>query len=61
MRRQSKVVSMLCSIPPDVRAWLEEQAQKNLIPMNGVIVTTLRRAMESERAAQVAREKASAA
>jgi hypothetical protein len=47
--RRPEVVKMLCAIPPDVRAWVEEQASLNLSPMNSVIVAAVRRQMDAER------------
>jgi hypothetical protein len=39
---------MCCSIPADVRAWLELEAERSLAPMNSIIVQTLRAKMEAE-------------
>ena len=47
--RQSKVVKMLCAIPPDVRAWVEEKAALDMAPMNSIIVAALRVQMDAER------------
>jgi hypothetical protein len=44
--RQLQVVRMLCAAPPDVRAWIEQQATRNLA--NSTIVLALRQAMEAE-------------
>lgn len=43
-----KTIVMCCSIPADVRAWLEVQADRSLAPMNTIIVQTLRTRMEAE-------------
>jgi acyl-CoA hydrolase len=40
---------MLCSIPVDVRAWVEARAARNLQPMTSVVVTALRTQMDAER------------
>ena len=46
--RQSKIVNMLCSIPPDVRAWVKAKAAHGLMPMNAVIVAAVREKMAAE-------------
>lgn len=53
VRRSSEVIVMLCSFPTDVRAWIKEQAARNLSPMNSVIVAAVRREMDAERQQQV--------
>jgi hypothetical protein len=45
---KSKVVMMCNSIPADVRAWLESEAERALAPMNSIIVQTLRAKMEAQ-------------
>ena len=48
---QSETVRFLVRLKPDVRRWVEEQAAKDLSPMNSVINRTLRNAMEAEQRA----------
>jgi hypothetical protein len=46
--RQRKVVKMLCSIPPDVRPWIEAKAAHELVSMNSVLVAAAREKMADE-------------
>jgi hypothetical protein len=48
-KRRAQTIPMLISVPKDVRAWLEEQAARNLMPMTGLIVAAVRRQMDAER------------
>jgi hypothetical protein len=49
IRRSSEVAVMLCSFPLDCRRWIEEQAARNLSPMNSVIIGAVRKQMETGR------------
>lgn len=44
-----QTIQMLIAVPKDVRAWLEVQAARNLTPMTGVVVASLRKVMDAER------------
>jgi hypothetical protein len=46
---------MLCSFPLDCRRWIEEQATRNLSPMNSIIIGAVRGAMDAERQEEDAR------
>jgi hypothetical protein len=46
--RQSPVIMMSIAFPPDVRGWIEEKADHGLVPMNAIIVATLRRQMAAD-------------
>jgi hypothetical protein len=39
---------MPCAVPPDCRAFLEEQARLHVCSLNSVIVSTIRAAMAAE-------------
>jgi hypothetical protein len=54
-RRSSEVAVMLCSFPLDCRRWIEEQATRNLSPMNSIIIGAVRGAMDAERQEEDAR------
>ena len=48
-KKRSKVVKMICPMPLDVRAWLEQQAAFDLAPMTSVVIRALRVQMAAER------------
>ena len=44
-----EVAPMKVRLPPDVRAWIAAQAERDAGSMNSVIVRSIRRQMEAER------------